>query len=79
MKLTTKYIRMIAKRDKRIEIVEIVPGHQVTVWLDPQWTWCANDGNITCMTYDVEGADDEWRSNVETFLEDIKNIEPTQE
>jgi hypothetical protein len=78
MKLTTQYIRMIAKRDKRIDEIEICPDHQVTVWLDPQWTWCANDGNITCMTYDVEGADDEWRSKVGDFLADMKNIEPTQ-
>ena len=75
MKLTTSYIRTIAKRDKRIDEIEICPDHQVTVWLDPKWTWCANDGNITCMTYNVEHADDYLRDDVATFLDHIRNIE----
>jgi hypothetical protein len=75
MKLTTDYIRRIAKRDKRIDGVEICPEHQVTVWLDPEWTWCANDGNITCITYNVEGSDNCYRDTVETFLDDVKMIE----
>jgi hypothetical protein len=75
MKLTTSYIRTIAKRDKRIDGIEICPDHQVTVWLDPKWTWCANDGNITCMTYNVEHADDYLRDDVATFLDHIRNIE----
>jgi len=73
--LTTNYIRRIAKRDKRIEEVEICTDHQVIVWLDPEWTWCANDGNITCMIYNVEGSDDCYRDTIETFLDHLKMIE----
>jgi hypothetical protein len=75
MKLTTNYIRRIAKRDKRIDGIELCPDHQVTVWLDPKWTWCALDGNITCITYNVEGSDDCYRDTVATFLDGIKMIE----
>lgn len=77
MRLTTAYIRNIAKRDPRIGLdgVDICPDHQVAVWLDPAWTWCANDGNITCMIYNVEGSDPEYRDDVATFLEHIKYIE----
>jgi len=73
--LTTNYIRRIAKRDKRIEDIEICPDHQVIVWLDPKWTWRALDGNITCMIYNVEGSDDCYRDTVETFLDHLKMIE----
>ncbi|CAB4130705.1 hypothetical protein UFOVP122_21 [uncultured Caudovirales phage] len=75
MKLTTDYIRRIAKRDHRIDEIEICPDHQVTVWLDPKWTWNALDGNITCMTYNVQGADDYCRDDVATFLDHVHNIE----
>jgi len=75
MKLTTGYIRLIAKRDPRIDEVEICPDHQVTVWLDPKWTWNALDGNITCMTYNVQGSDDCFRDEAKTFLDHLKNIE----
>ena len=75
MKLTTNYIRRIAKRDHLIDEVEICPDHQVTVWLKPDWTWNALDGNITCMTYNVQGSDDDYRDNVATFLQHIKFIE----
>jgi hypothetical protein len=77
MRLTTDYILRIAKRDKRIGLdgVEICPDNQVTVWLDSEWTWCANDGNVTCMTYNVEGSPAEYRDDVATFLEHIKYIE----
>ena len=75
MKLTTQYIRTVAKRDRRIDEVEICPDHQVTVWLDPKWTWNALDGNITCMTYNVQGAEEWCRDDVATFLGHIKNIE----
>jgi hypothetical protein len=75
MKLTTNYIRRIAKRESRITDIEICPDNQVTVWLDPEWTWCALDGNITCMTYFVEGSDDCYRDTVETFLDHVKMIE----
>lgn len=75
MKLTTDYIRRIAKRDPRIDEIEICPDHQVTVWLDPKWTWNALDGNITCMTYNVEFSDDWCRDDVATFLEHVKFIE----
>jgi hypothetical protein len=75
MKLTTSYIRTIAKKDSRIDEIEICPDHQVTVWLDPKWTWDANDGNITCMTYNVEHSEEWLRDDVATFLEHVKNIE----
>ena len=79
MRLTTEYIRRIAKRDPRIELIVIEPDHQVTVWLDPQWTWCANDGNITCMIYNVEGSDPSYRDDVATFLEHVKYIEEARD
>lgn len=75
MKLTTAYIQKVAKHDKRIDDVEICPFDQVTVWLDPAYTWCAADGNITCMTYNIEGSDDCYRDTVETFLNHVKMIE----
>jgi hypothetical protein len=75
MLLTTSYIRMIAKRDQRIDEVEICPDHQVTVWLDPKYTWNAADGNITCMTYNVEYSDEYLRDTASTFLDHINNIE----
>lgn len=78
MRLTTQYIRSIAKRDKRIDEVEICPDHQVTVWLDPKWTWNRRDGNITCMTYNVQGSDECYRDTVRTFLDHIANIEEVE-
>ena len=78
MKLTSQYIQRYAKLDYRIEEVELCPDNQVTVWLDPKWTWCANDGNITCMIYNVQGSDDCYRDDVATFLDHIKMIELAQ-
>lgn len=75
MKLTTDYIRRIARKDPRIDEVEIYPEDQVAVWLDPKYTWCANDGNRTVNIYNVEGSDDYLRDTVAEFLKDVKNIE----
>jgi hypothetical protein len=75
MKLTTAHIKKLAQQDPRIDLVEICPDNQITVWLDPKWTWDAFDGNITCMTYNVEGSDPSYRDDLETFRQHIKNIE----
>ena len=75
MKLTTDYIRRIARKDPRIDEVEIYPEDQVAVWLDPKYTWCANDGNRSVNIYNVEGSDDYLRDTVAEFLKDVKNIE----
>ena len=75
MKLTTDYIRRIARKDPRIDEVEIYPEDQVAVWLDPKYTWCANDGNRSVNIYNVEGSDDAYRDTVAEFLRDVKNIE----
>lgn len=73
MKLTTAYIRKIAQKDKRIDQVEIYPEDQVAVWLDPKYTWCANDGNRSVNIYNIEGSD--YQDEVSEFLRDVKNIE----
>jgi hypothetical protein len=73
MKLTTAYIRKIAQKDKRIDQVEIYPEDQVAVWLDPKYTWCANDGNRSVNIYNIEGSD--YQDEVSEFLSDVKNIE----
>lgn len=72
-KLTTAYIRKIAQKDKRIDEVEIYPEDQVAVWLDPKYTWCANDGNRSVNIYNIEGSD--YQDDVSEFLNDVKNIE----
>ena len=72
-KLTTAYIRKIAQKDKRIDQVEIYPEDQVAVWLDPKYTWCANDGNRSVNIYNVEYSD--YQDSVSEFLSDVKNIE----
>lgn len=75
MKLTYAYIVNKAKRDKRIDGIEDCRyDNQVIVWLDPAYTWCANDGNITCMIYNVEHSE-EYQDTVERFLTDLKMIE----
>jgi hypothetical protein len=73
MKLTSHYIRLIAKKDKRIDEVELCPDNQVAVWLDPKYTWCANDGNRSVNIYNVQGSD--YQDDVAEFLSDVKNIE----
>lgn len=73
MKLTVNYIRKIAQKDKRIDQVEIYPDDQVAVWLDPKFTWCANDGNRSVNIYNIEGSD--YQDEVSEFLRDVKNIE----
>ena len=72
-KLTVAYIRNFAKRDPRINGIDVHPENQVSVWLDPDYTWCANDGNRTVNIYDIEGSD--YQQTVKEFLEDIKMIE----
>jgi hypothetical protein len=72
-KLTTAYIRKIAQKDKRIDQVEIYPEDLVAVWLDPKYTWCANDGNRSVNIYNVEYSD--YQDSVSEFLSDVKNIE----
>lgn len=76
MKLTYAYIANKARRDKRIDGIDDFRSsdNQVVVWLDPAYTWCANDGNITCMTYNVEHSE-EYQDTVERFLTDLKMIE----
>jgi hypothetical protein len=78
MNLTTSYIRRIAAKDKRIDEIEICPDHQVTVWLDPKWTWNSRDDNITCMTYNIEGSDACYRDTIKTFLDHLANIEKVE-
>ncbi len=75
MKLTTQYIRLVAKKDPRIEEVEILPEDGVAVWLAPKYTWCANDGNRSVNIYHIEGSDEYRRDTVAGFLRDIKNIQ----
>lgn len=75
MKLTTDYIRRIARKDPRIDEVEILPENGVAVWLNSKYTWCANDNNRSVNIYHVEGGDDYLRDTVAKFLSDVKNIE----
>jgi hypothetical protein len=75
MKLTTAYIRKVASRDKRIEEIEVCPQNQVIVWLKPDYTWNPNDNNVSVRLYNVEGSDEDYRDDVETFLNHMKLIE----
>ena len=79
MNLTTQYIRAVAKKDPRIEEVEILPENGVAVWLAPKYTWCANDGNRSVNIYHIEGSDEYRRDTVAKFLRDVKNIESSVE
>ena len=71
--LTAKFIREFAANDQRIDGIDILPFNQIAVWLDPKYTWCANDGNRTVNHYEIEGSD--YQDKVKTFLDDVKMIE----
>jgi len=75
MKLTTQYVRKYMQRDPRIDGIDIYPDNQIGVWLDPKYTWCANDGNRSVNIYNIEGSDPAYRDTVKTFLDDVKFIE----
>ena len=72
-KLTVSYIRKAIAKDKRFNGVDIYSDNQVGVWLDPEFTWCANDGNRSVNIYDIEGSD--YQDDVQTFLDDVAMIE----
>ena len=72
-KLTISYIRKVMSKDKRITGIDIHPENQVSVWVDPDFTWCANDGNRSVNIYDIEGSD--YQDDVQTFLDDVAMIE----
>jgi len=78
-KLTTAYVLAFAKKDKRFDGVDIYTDNQIGVWLDPKYTWCANDGNRSVNIYNIEGSDPEFRDDLQTFLEDVKYIELSTE
>lgn len=78
-KLTTAYVLAYAKKDKRIDGVEICPDNQIVVWLDPAYTWCALDGNRSCNIYNIEGSDPEYHDDLQTFLDDVRWIELSTE
>ena len=76
MKLTYAYIAKVAARDKRIDGIDDFrsTSDQVAVWLDPKYTWCANDGNRIVNIYNVEHSY-VYQDTVEEFLKDLKYIE----
>ena len=72
-KLTTAYVLAFAKKDKRIDGVDFFTDNQIGVWLDPTYTWCANDGNRSVNIYNVEGHDHQ--DDLAEFLSNVEHIE----
>lgn len=76
MMLTLSYIRKAIKKDSRFssDAIDILDEGQVAVWLKPEFTWCANDGNRTVEHFSIE---DGWnpQDTVEQFNSALKMIE----
>lgn len=56
MKLTLQYVQKAISKDKRFskDCIDILEEGQIAIWLNPEFTWCANDGNRTVEHFQIE-------------------------
>ena len=70
MLLTLSYIRKAIRKDSRFshDAIDILEDGQIALWLNPEFTWQANDGNRTVEHFQVEDG-----YNPQDTVEDFKN------